>query len=53
MAVAALVGHNLEKHNLLQEYLRKLLTYLKSTRMISLSRNTFNTESMGEVLRSV
>ena len=48
--IAALVGYNLEKLNLLSGIPEEVVAYLKSTRMISLSRNTFNTEAMGEVL---
>jgi hypothetical protein len=49
--VAALVWHNLENHSLLAGIPGEVATYLKSTLMISLSRNTFVTEAMGEVLR--
>lgn len=49
--VAALVCHNLEKHNLLPGIPEDVIVYLRSALMISLSRNTFNTEAMGEVLR--
>jgi hypothetical protein len=49
--VSALVCHNLEIHHLLQEIPEPVVNYLKNSLMISLSRNTFNTESMVEVLR--
>jgi hypothetical protein len=49
--VSALVCHNLEKHLLLQGIPDPVVDYLRNSLMISLSRNTFNTESMGEVLR--
>jgi hypothetical protein len=48
--VAALVWHNLENHSLLAGIPEEVAAYLKSTLMISLSRNTFITEAMGEVL---
>jgi hypothetical protein len=48
--VAALVWFNLEKHGLFSGIPDVVATYLKSTQMISLSRNTFITEAMGEVL---
>lgn len=48
--VAALVYHNLEKHCLLSGIPVEVAAYLKSTLLISLSRNTFITEAMGEVL---
>jgi hypothetical protein len=49
--VAALVWHNLEKFQLHSGIPEEVVTYLRSTLMISLSRNIFNTESMGEALR--
>jgi hypothetical protein len=49
--VAALVYHNLEKHRLLTGIPEEVVTFLRGTLMLSLSRNTFNTEAMGEVLR--
>jgi Uncharacterised nucleotidyltransferase len=49
--VAALVWHNLEKHKLISGIPEEVVSYLRSTLMISLSRNTFNTESMCDVLR--
>jgi hypothetical protein len=49
--VAALVCHNLEKHKLISGIPEEIVSYLRSTLMISLSRNTFNTESMRDVLR--
>ena len=49
--VAALVYHNLEEHNLLSGIPEEVVTYLRGVLMRSLSRNTFNTEAMGEVLR--
>jgi hypothetical protein len=49
--VAALVYHNLEKHRLLTGIPEKVVTFLKGALMRSLSRNAFNTEAMGEVLR--
>lgn len=51
--VAALVWHNLEKHCLLSGIPDEVITYLKSTLLISLSRNTFITEAMGEVLHQL
>ena len=48
--VSALVCHNLEIHHLLQEIPDPVVNYLRNSLMISLSGNTFNTESMGEVL---
>ena len=48
--VAALMGYNLEKLNLLTGIPGEIVTYFKSARMISLSRNTFNTEALGEIL---
>lgn len=51
--VAALVWHNLEKHCLLSGIPDEVINYLKSTLLISLSRNTFITEAMGEVLHQL
>lgn len=48
--VSALVYHNLEKHDLLKGIPDPMVNYLRNSLMISLSRNTFNTESMREVL---
>jgi hypothetical protein len=49
--VAALVWYNLEKYRLHSEIPEAVAYFLKCTLMRSLGRNTFNTESMGEVLR--
>ena len=49
--VAALVWHNLEKFQLHSGIPEEVVTYLRNTWMISLSRNIFNIESMGEALR--
>jgi hypothetical protein len=49
--VAALVYHNLEKHNLLPGIPEEVVAFLRGTLMRSLSRNAFSTETMGEVLR--
>ena len=49
--VAALVWYNLEKYRLHSEIPEAAAYFLKCTLMRSLGRNTFNTESMGEVLR--
>jgi len=49
--VAALVWHNLENHHLLSGIPDDVTAFLRGALMKSLSRNTFNTESMGEVLR--
>ena len=49
--VAALVWYNLEKYQLHSEIPEAVAYFLKCTLMRSLGRNTFNTESMGEVLR--
>ena len=49
--VAALVWHNLEKLQLHSGIPEEVVTYLRNTLMISLSRNIFNIESMGEALR--
>ena len=51
--VAALVWYNLEKHDLLSGIPEEVVVYLRSTLMISLSRNAFNTEAMAEVLRNL
>lgn len=49
--VTALVWHNLEKQNLLSGIPGEAVTYLRSSQLISLTRNAFNTEAMSEVLR--
>lgn len=49
--VAALVGNNLKKFYPDSGIPEEVVIYLQSTLMLSLSRNTFNTESMSEVLR--
>lgn len=49
--VAALVYNNLEKHRLLTGIPEEIVTFLRGALMRSLSRNAFNTEAMGEVLR--
>jgi hypothetical protein len=49
--IAALVYHNLEKHQLLVEIPHEVVTFLRGTLMRSLSRNIFNSEMMNEVLR--
>jgi hypothetical protein len=49
--VAALVWYNLEKYQLHSGIPEAAAYFLKCTLMRSLGRNTFNTESMGEVLR--
>jgi hypothetical protein len=49
--VAALVWYNLEKYQFHSEIPEAAAYFLKCTLMRSLGRNTFNTESMGEVLR--
>jgi hypothetical protein len=49
--VVALVYHNLEKHLLLNGIPEEIVTFLRGALMKSLSRNAFNTETMGEVLR--
>jgi hypothetical protein len=51
--IAALVWNNLEKHQLHSGIPEDIAYFLKCTLMKSLGRNTFNTESMGEVLRSL
>jgi len=49
--VAALVWYNLEKHQLLTGVPEEVAIFLKGALMRTLSRNAFNTEAMGEVLR--
>jgi Uncharacterised nucleotidyltransferase len=49
--VAALVCYNLEKHKLLSEIPEEIISYLRSTLLINLHRNTFYTESIRDVLR--
>ena len=49
--VAALVWHNLEKYHFLSDIPDVVVNYLRGTWMISLSRNTFNAESIREVLQ--
>ena len=49
--VAALAWHNLERYHLLSGIPEEVVLFLRGALMKSLSRNTFNTESMGEVLR--
>ena len=49
--VAALVWYNLEKYQLHSAIPEDVAYFLKCTLMRSLGRNTFNTESMGDVLR--
>jgi hypothetical protein len=49
--VAALVWYNLEKYQLHSGIPEDVAYFLKCTLMRSLGRNTFNTESMGNVLR--
>jgi Uncharacterised nucleotidyltransferase len=49
--VAALVCYNLEKHNLFPGIPEEITSYLRGTLMISLSRNTFFTGSIHDVLR--
>jgi len=49
--VVALVWHNLEKQQLLSGIPGDVAAFLRGALMKSLSRNAFNTESMGEVLR--
>ena len=51
--VAALAGYNLEKYDLCDGIPENVSAYLTNTRMISLGRNTFNTETIGEVLKLV
>ncbi|TAL62377.1 MAG: hypothetical protein EPN88_13370 [Bacteroidetes bacterium] len=49
--VSALVCHNLEKLKLLESIPDEVVGFLRGALMLSLSRNTYNTEAMGEVLR--
>jgi hypothetical protein len=49
--VSALVWNNLEKYQLHSGLPEEIVSFLRCALMRSLSRNTFNTESMGEVLR--
>jgi hypothetical protein len=49
--VAALAWYNIEKHGLLSGVPEDVVLFLKGAFMRSLSRNVFNAESMGEVLR--
>ena len=49
--VAALVWTNLEKYQLYSGIPENVVSFLRGALMRSLSRNTFNTVSMGEVLR--
>lgn len=49
--VAALVWYNLEKYQPNSEIPEAVAYFLKCTLMKSLGQNTFNTESIGEVLR--
>jgi len=49
--VAALVYHNLEKYSLLDGIPGDAVNFLRGALMKNLGRNTFNIESMGEVLR--
>lgn len=49
--VAALVWHNLETHNLTDEIPVDASAFLRGSLLKSLSRNTFNTESLKDVLR--
>ena len=49
--VSALVWNNLEKHQLHSGIPEDVAFFLKCSLMRSLSMNTFNTESMGDVLR--
>jgi hypothetical protein len=48
--VAALAGYNLEKYDLCGRIPENVSAYFRNTRLISLGRNTFNTETIGEVL---
>jgi hypothetical protein len=48
--VSALVCHNLEIHNLLQRIPGLVVNYLRNSLMMSLTRNTFNTESIRAAL---
>jgi Uncharacterised nucleotidyltransferase len=47
--VAALISHNLERYDLLAGIPAETVGYLKGTKMVSLSRNIFNTASLSEV----
>jgi hypothetical protein len=49
--VAALACHNLEKLQLISKVPQSVTGYLKKTLLINLSRNTFNTKAIGEVLK--
>lgn len=49
--VAALVWHNLEKHNLTGPVPDETVAFLKGALMKSLSRNAFNSEAMSKGLR--
>jgi len=49
--VAALVWHNLEKYQLNSGIPERVTDSLRTASLWSLGRNTFNTQSMGEVLR--
>lgn len=49
--VAALVWNNLEKYQLLSGIPEDVTSFLRCVLMKNLGRNTFNTETMGEVLR--
>jgi hypothetical protein len=49
--VAALVRHNLEKLSLIDMVPEETAIFLRGALMKSLTRNTFNTETVGEVLR--
>jgi hypothetical protein len=49
--VAALVWHNIEKHNISDTIPDAITSFLRGALMRSLSRNAFHTESIGEVLR--
>jgi hypothetical protein len=49
--VAALAGHNLEKHGLLKGIPQEIIDNLRGALLMSLSRNAFNSETMAEVLR--
>ncbi len=49
--VAALVWHNIEKHNISDTIPDAVISFLRGALMRSLSRNAFNTKSIGEVLR--
>jgi hypothetical protein len=49
--VAALVWHNLEKHKLTATIPDEVSAILRRSLLMSLSRNTFNTETLGNLLR--